>query len=254
MQDNERIGEVFTSNEGCKFIIVEYNKYNDVWIEFCDEHKARVHTGYGACKKGEIKNPYHPSVYGHGYLGLMSDGTRPKTMNGNGKHTREYTVWKSMIQRVYCLKFHERCPTYKDVVLEDCLHCFAFFLEHVIRNIPNYEYWLNHPNELVALDKDTKSDGSKTYSRDTLMFIPQSENCKERNERCGIAIKPIKVYGVNVKTGERTKVFNSTHEASRELGVNQSSISACLNGRLKSTGGYRWFKVEDEERGDSDND
>lgn len=73
-----RVGEVFTSNEGCEFVIIEYNGATNVVIEFCDKHKARVHTQYGSCRNGKVKNPYHPSVYGKGYLGLMSDGSRPK--------------------------------------------------------------------------------------------------------------------------------------------------------------------------------
>lgn len=232
-----RIGETFVSNEGCKFIIVEYNNYSDVWVEFCDEHKARVRTNYSSCKSGQIKNPYHPSVHKHGYLGLMSDGTKPKTRE-NGKATREYDIWKSMVQRVYDPKFHEKNPTYKDAILDEDLHCFAFFLEH-IHLIPNYEYWLNHPNERIALDKDIRGKGSKIYSLDTIMFVSQSNNNKERNERIG----GYKIQGVHIKTNERTKVFNSIREVEREVGVNHGSISACLNGKYKSAGGYKWFKL-----------
>lgn len=241
-----RIGEEFTSNEGCRFVIIEYNDTYDVWVEFLDEHKARVHTQYNNCKVGAVKNPYHPSVYGVGYLGLMSDGTRPKTRE-NGKMTREYGLWKRMLERCYSSKFQEKNPSYKGSILEDCLHCFAFFLEHVIRNIPNYEYWLEHPNEGVALDKDIRGDGGKIYSRDTIMFVPQSENTRERLERCGNPIKPIKIYGVNVKTGEKTKVFNSISEASSEMGIKHSCISGCLNNKKQKTaGGYKWYKVEEK--------
>jgi hypothetical protein len=49
---------------------------------------------------------------------------------------------------------------------------------------------------------------------------------------------------VNIKTGEKTKVFNSLNEAERELGVNHRLISKCLNGKQKTSGGYTWHKVE----------
>lgn len=243
MAKKDRVGEVFVSNEGCEFVVVEYNNCHDVWIEFCDENKARVHTSYQCCQNGEIKNPYHPSVYGKGYLGLLSDGTRPKVYI-DGKMTREYDVWHSMVQRCYDEKFHETHPTYKDCTLEEELHCFAFFLEQVIRNIPNYEYWLNHPNERVALDKDIKGNSSKIYSRDTIMFVTQSENVKEMIDRCGNPIESMGVYGVHVKTGEKTKVFNSLHDVERELSINRRSVSKCINNKLKTAGGYKWFKVE----------
>lgn len=176
-----RVGETFVSNEGYEMIIVEYNNNRDVWVEFQDEHKTRVHTRYEYCISGSVKNPYHPSVYKHCYIGLMSDGSKPKT-NIKGKHTREYVVWKSMVRRVYDSKYHEAHPTYKDVTLDEDLHCFAYFLEH-IHLIPNYEYWLEHPNEGVALDKDIRCKGSKIYSLDTIMFVSASENSKERVER-----------------------------------------------------------------------
>ena len=245
MAKKDRVGEKFVSNEGYEFVIVEYNSCRDVWVQFQDDYKARVHTRYEHCQRGSVKNPYCPSVYEHGYLGLLSDGSRPRTTI-NGKQTREYEVWSNMIERVYNPKFHERCPTYKDCVLEDCLHCFAYFLEFVIRNIPNYEYWLEHPNEGVSLDKDIRGKGSKVYSRDTIMFVSKSENNKERIERCGNPTQPTKVYGVNVKTSEKTRVFESLHEVERDLGIDHRRISACLNGKTKTVGGYKWFRVEEK--------
>ena len=43
-----------------------------------------------------------------------------------------------------------------------------------------------------------------------------------------------------VETG---KVYPSCMEASRQTAIACSSISACLNGKLKTTGGYHWRKV-----------
>lgn len=187
MAKKDRVGEKFVSKESLgayKFIIVEYNNANDLWIEFKDKHRARVHTSYKACQKGSVKNPYHPSIFGHCYLGLMSDGSKPKTVDKNGKLTREYVVWHNMVQRVYNQKYLEKQPTYMDCILDEDLHCFAFFLEHM-HSIPNYKYWFEHPNEYVALDKDIRGRGSKVYSLDTIMFVTQSDNSKERYERCG---------------------------------------------------------------------
>ena len=46
-----------------------------------------------------------------------------------------------------------------------------------------------------------------------------------------------------VETGEQ---YPSVHEASRQTGVDQSSISKCLNGKLKSAGGFHWQKEDKE--------
>ena len=43
---------------------------------------------------------------------------------------------------------------------------------------------------------------------------------------------------------ELNKIYGSTHEAERELGIKQSSISLCCNGKYKSAGGDQWKYVE----------
>ena len=44
-----------------------------------------------------------------------------------------------------------------------------------------------------------------------------------------------------IETGE---VFESTMEAYRKTGINQSSISQVCNGKLRTTGGYHWKFVQ----------
>ena len=68
-----RIGEQFTNREdlgNCSFIIVEYNTGKDLWVEFQDQHKAKVHTQYDKCLKGEIKNPYQKNKYSNSYSNI----------------------------------------------------------------------------------------------------------------------------------------------------------------------------------------
>lgn len=75
----DRAGEVGISNEGCVMKIVEYNNCNDIIIQFEDEHKYWLYTSYKHFKNGECKNPFYPSVFGHGYLGVDKEGNVPKT-------------------------------------------------------------------------------------------------------------------------------------------------------------------------------
>ena len=42
---------------------------------------------------------------------------------------------------------------------------------------------------------------------------------------------------------ETSEVYPSVCEASRQTGIKRPSISACLNGRYKSAGGYHWTKI-----------
>ena len=239
---NNRIGEKFTSNEGYEFIIIEYNNCEDLWIQFEDKYGAKVHTRYQNCKRGNIKNPYHPNSYNKGCLGLMSDGSKPITTDSNGRPIREYSTWHSMLNRCYSGNY----STYEGCEVCDRWLIYANFLED-IKFIKGYELWKNNPNQRICLDKDLLGNGSKLYSLDTCCFITIRENVGERNSRYGFTggSQSIKVYGINMKTGERTKVFNSLHEVERETGANQSGISRCLNNKQKSAGGYTWYKVEE---------
>lgn len=243
--ENTRIGEKFITNEGYEIIIIEYNGRENVVIEFQNEYKTKKKVCYSQCKNGSIKNPYHPSIFGKGCLGLMSDGSRPRTTNGKGR-TREYAVWHNMMERCYSKKSLKRSPTYKDCYVCERWLVFANFLED-IESIEGYELWFNNPNQHISLDKDAKQVGveNKIYRLETVCFVTNEENVKERLNRCGHPsdIQGIKVYGVNIKTGEKTKIFRSISEAERELGIHH--IYRCFNGECKSIKGYRWYKVEE---------
>ena len=248
----DKTGEHFITNEGCEIIIVQYNKSVDLWVEFQDKYKARIHTTYNACKDGEVKNPYFPSVYGVGCLGLMPDGTKPITRKNN-KTTKEYYLWKGMIGRCYSEKILERNPSYKDATVCDRWLVFANFLED-LPLIEGYELWIK--NDGYALDKDLKGNGSKMYSVENCCFVTIEDNSKERCDRLKEIEnkrlkelnndKSIRIYGINTVTGEKTKIFNSIKEASREMNLNDSSIGKCIKGTQKTSGGYRWYKIDDE--------
>ena len=98
----DRTGEVGLSNEGCVMQIIEYNNVKDIIVEFQDEHKYRLHTSYQAFKKGKCKNPFYPSVFGHGYLGVDKEGNVPKISelkDGKNVHTWKYIKWKNMLKK-----------------------------------------------------------------------------------------------------------------------------------------------------------
>ena len=96
----ERIGEIHTSKNGDVFVIIDYKNKANVTIKFLDEYGAIINVEYGNICKGSIKNPYSATVCGVGKIGLLPNGTKPKTRN-DGKHTKEYKVWHSMLCRCY---------------------------------------------------------------------------------------------------------------------------------------------------------
>ena len=233
---SHRIGERFKNKEdlgGYEVVIVEYNNNKDLWVEFQDEYKARIHTNMNACRKGEIKNPYHPSVCVVGKLGLMKDGSKPKTTD-NGNLTREYALWSHMLRRCYSDKLHEEHPTYKECTVCDRWLIFSNFLED-LPLIEGYEMWLNNPNERIALDKDSKVDGNKVYSLETCKFISGSDNSKERIERYSTRKK---VMAISL-TENKVIIFQSMHQAEK-LGFKNGAICLCCQGKNKQHKGYKW--------------
>ena len=169
----DKTGETNISNEGCIMKIVEYNNCNDIIIQFEDEHKYWLHTKYVNFQKGQCKNPFYPSVFGHGYLGIDRNGSVPKTYESkDGKYvnTWEYIKWNAMLQRCFDNKAKEKNPTYKDVTCCDRWLCFANFLEDL--EVLKQEYNWN-VDEKLQLDKDILHKGNKLYGLENCVLVPQ---------------------------------------------------------------------------------
>ena len=168
----DRTGETNISNEGYVMKIVEYNNAFDIIIEFQDEYKYRLHTQYGNFQKGKCKNPFYPSVYGYGYLGVDKNGNVPKTRefkDGKNVHAWEHNKWQSMLQRCFDNKLKERNPTYKDVTCCNRWLCFANFLEDF--EILKQEYNWSEDKKL-NLDKDILHKDNKVYSLENCVLVP----------------------------------------------------------------------------------
>ena len=96
----DRIGETGRNNFGSEMIIAEYRKYSDIDVYFRECDWTFKNAKYQKFKNGNIKCPYERRYFGIGYLG---EG-KYKTIE-NGKLTRVYKTWNSMLQRCY----NEKC-------------------------------------------------------------------------------------------------------------------------------------------------
>ena len=96
MNKIDRTGERRINNFGSEMIIKEYRKWDDIDVYFSEYDWTAKNIGYGNFKKGNISCPYEKRVYGIGCLGEGEYKTRE-----NGKHTRVYDTWHSMLERCY---------------------------------------------------------------------------------------------------------------------------------------------------------
>ena len=156
------VGKVCKSKLSGDFKILKCNGAKDVEIQF-------LKTGFettvqlGSIRNGNVKDPYSPSVYGVG----ISGAKYPPTVNG--RNTKEYALWYSMLKRCYSDKYQKKQPTY-----EGC---------EVSENFKSYEYFYEWCNEQIGfdnegwhLDKDLLIKGNKVYSESTCVFIPHEIN------------------------------------------------------------------------------
>lgn len=101
------------------------------------------------------------SVCKIGYLGIGKYNSCE-----NGKETRCYQRWVSMIERCYSEKSLIKRPSYIDCSVAPEWHNFQNFAEW---------YYLHYNND-YQLDKDILVKGNKIYSPDTCCFVPKEIN------------------------------------------------------------------------------
>ena len=160
------VGKVFKSKLSGDFKILKYSDSGNVEIQF-------LKTGYEttvrltAIRSGNVKDRYLPSVCGVGITGAKY----PSKING--VRTKEYGLWKRMLERCYSDAFKNKCPTYTDCeVSENFLH-YEYFYEWCHEQIGFSNEGDENP---FHLDKDLLIKGNKVYSETTCVFLPQEIN------------------------------------------------------------------------------
>ncbi len=156
-------GLTITTNEGYKAEIIDYKGwYNCViklYTDLKEEKYIIIEKALRVFKKGEIKNPFHKSVHGVGYVGLGK--FKPCV---NNMDTVEYSRWYAMMSR--CYSKSENYKAYKDIIVCDEWHDFQVFAEWFEENYI----------EGFHLDKDILFKGNKVYSPETCCFVPNEIN------------------------------------------------------------------------------
>lgn len=163
MRRIDRIGEIGINHQGCKMEIVEYNNANDLTIKFLEYDNSFVKSRYNKFNKGNVDNPFYPTVQGIGYIGYTN-------ASKNGKHKESYNVWRDMLSRCYNKREQSKKPSYIGCeVCEEWL-CFETFEKWYNENYYNLE------NEPLNLDKDILFSNNKIYSPKTCLLVPKRIN------------------------------------------------------------------------------
>lgn len=197
-----RIGEKSFTNEGYEVTIVAYRKAIDIDVQIKDGILIKG-TAYNYFKNGSIRNPYHKSVYGVGYLGEGKYYSRTE-----GKLLKCYDTWHSLLRRSYWKGYHASEQSYKDVTVCEEWHNFQNFAQWFEESYkPHMEGW--------HLDKDILQTGNKIYSPETCVFVPQEINkffikkkIKDNGLPLGVQVNHYS-YKAEVGVGDKQKRIKS---------------------------------------------
>ncbi len=156
----DRTGEKHITKEGYEIEIIECFGTKDCTIQFENGFIIK-NKQYHNIVKGLIKNPYHKSSCGVGYLGEGKYSWKT--------HTKIYSTWNAMLRRCYNEAYQEKYPTYIGCSVAEEWECFQNFAQWYENNWKPYmQGW--------QLDKDIMVKDNKCYSFETCCFLPQELN------------------------------------------------------------------------------
>ena len=160
------VGKVCKSKSSGDFKILKYNNSKNVEIQFVDTGYRKV-AEMKDVRNGNVKDPYVPSVFGVGVLGT-------KYLSAvNGRNTKEYNLWHSMLRRCYSDKYKKKHPTYEGCEVSDKFKSYEYFYEWRHSQIGFDNDGNGNP---FQLDKDLLVKGNKVYSENVCVFIPSEIN------------------------------------------------------------------------------
>lgn len=105
-----------------------------------------------------------------------------------------------------------------------------------------YEEWVKSDFFIDKRPTTDRKDDMESYTFENIQALTYRENVNKYhnslvNGTTKRALKPVFQYSLK---GVFIKEYFSITEASRQNGLNQSKISACVNGTQKTSGGYIW--------------
>lgn len=195
-----RVGDKYVTNEGSTCTVVCAARYAAIEIVFDDTYQHRSIVEGTQLRDGRFSNPYHPTVWGKGFLGVGKHSAYQ-----DGKPTKAYLVWSSMLARCYSIKSLAENPTYVDCSVSD---------EWL--NFQNFAQWCSQQGKDPSwqLDKDILVTGNRIYSPkacrlvprilNTLVSVPQRTDSKLPlgvSERNGMFYASLKAAGSTISYG-----------------------------------------------------
>lgn len=147
-----KIGDIYSSKRCGEYIVVKVNTYSDIVIRFLQTDTV-IHTQSTYIYRGNIKDTMYPTIRG---IGCIGDGKHKVSVNG--KHTREYCLWRTLITN-HSKGRYIVCDRWKN---------YQLFCDDLLK-IKGYEEWLvSNSYKLQA--------NNKTVTKNTCVFTLKGAN------------------------------------------------------------------------------
>lgn len=107
------------------------------------------------------------------------------------------------------------------------------------------EIYLSNPKNLPKVG--FKDNDKTNYKLENLFWGTMKDiqqNANKNNMWSSHGKTPRKIKQIDIKTGNTIKVWDSTKEAAKHLGVDVRNINHALTGHYKTSGGFKWKVIK----------
>lgn len=154
-------GDIYKTNGYGDVEVILVKNSRSVVVKFIDTGTVITNIS-GNIRKGAIKDPMRPSVYGVGYIGVG----QCKKFSSFGKKSSARIFWENMMKRCYSDLYQLNQPTYIGCSVDEEWHNFQNFAKW-------FEDNFNYESGDQNLDKDLLIYENKVYSKSTCIFVPK---------------------------------------------------------------------------------
>lgn len=154
------VGDICMNNQGCLLEILNIRSKSEVKVIFLDKNQYTCVTSLESLRDGGVRNVYHRSVFGVGFIGDFSEGS----------DTEVYRIWQQMLRRCYSEEWLRKYKSYSGCTVCEEWHNLSNFNKWFINQKRKGKY-----KQGWQLDKDLVGN-SKNYCPENCLFLPEEVN------------------------------------------------------------------------------
>lgn len=227
------IGERRIANNG--------NEYEIIGKDFEKSNKKHTYYIIKFTKSGYVNSVRGDDISSGNVKDNLCGGTCGVGSVGyinSREHIHEFKIWTNMIHRCYDTKD----KSYKYYGAKGVTVCtrwlrFDYFFDD-IRKLRGFDEGLFEKG-ILRLDKDRLSGENKIYSPETTMWVTDLENQKQRAIEHNLKHKKYAIF----PDGHEELILHVT-DFCKEHNLHRSNVEACLEGRQKTSKGFKFYREQ----------